>query len=211
MKSVLIADHHPITHLGVSSLMQEEQEFKIVHAVTTGKDLYETLRKKTPDILILELDLPDLAGMNSIRKIKDLAKNTRILVFSRHPEEMYAVSAIKAGAAAYVSKGSPVRFLKEAILQVARGGIYINKAIDDSLKNQKQYGLRPTHKKLSTREIEVFNLLSNGRKNKEIAEVLAINQKTVSTYKTRLLRKLQVQSLAELINHSRIMNGMKEM
>lgn len=211
MKSILIADHHPITHLGVSSLMEEEEAFKIVHVVTNGQDLYETLRKKTPDILILELDLPDLAGMNSIRKIKDLAKNTRILVFSRHPEEMYAVSAIKAGAAAYVSKGSPVRLLKEAILQVARGGIYINKAIDDSLRDQKKHGIRPGHKKLSTREIEVFNLLSNGRKNKEIAEALAINQKTVSTYKTRLLRKLQVHSLAELINHSRLMNGMKEM
>lgn len=211
MKSILIADHHPITHHGVSSLLEEEEDFKIVHAVTTGAELYETLRKKTPDILILELDLPDLAGMNSIRKIKDIAKNTRILVFSRHPEDMYAVSAIKAGAAAYVSKGSSVGLLKEAILQVARGGIYINKAIDDSLKEQKKNGIRVTQKKLSTREIEVFNLLSNGRKNKEIAEVLAINQKTVSTYKTRLLRKLQVQSLAELINHSRIMNGMKEM
>lgn len=206
MKSILIADHQPIAHLGVASLIEAEK-LEILNGVTTGHDLFKALKQRTPDILILELDLPDLSGMNSIRKIKDVAKSTRILIFSRHPEEMYAISSLKAGAAGYVSKGSSLKLLKEAILQVGRGGIYIDRVISESLKDPKKNGAGSPYRKLSTREIEVFNLLSNGRKNKEIAEALAINQKTVSTYKTRLLRKLQVQSLAELINYSKIMNG----
>lgn len=206
MKSVIIADHHPIIRLGVSSLIAEGDNFHVIGTATNGEELESLLRGKSPDILIMELDLPGLAGMNSLRKIKELTPGSRILVFSRHPEEMYAVSAIKAGAAAYLSKESSVEIFRQALEQVGRGGIFMNKVISETLSDTHRDG-RMQFKKLSTREIEVLNLLSNGRKNKEIAEVLDINQKTVSTYKTRLLRKLQVKSLADLINHSRLMHG----
>lgn len=206
MKSVIIADHHPMTRLGISSLISEGDSFHVIGTVTNGEELESVLRGKSPDILIMELDLPGLAGMNSLRKIKELSPSSRILVFSRHPEEMYAVSAIKAGAAAYISKESSVDIFRQALGQVGRGGIFMNKVISETLSDSHKNG-RMQFKKLSTREIEVLNLLSNGRKNKEIAEVLDINQKTVSTYKTRLLRKLQVRSLADLINHSRLMQG----
>ena len=131
----------------------------------------------------------------------------RILVFSYHAEEMYALSAIKAGASGYISKTTDPKTLESAIYQVARGGIYLNKKITEKLNTGMSKGksLITKFKKLSTREIEVLNLISTGKRNKDIAETLHINEKTVSTYKTRLLKKLNVDNVADLITRSRLL------
>ncbi len=207
MNTVLIADHHPITRLGISALLESDGFYEVVGKVTSGKDLFKFLRTKIPDVLIMEIDLPEINGITALRTIKSDHPGARILILSCHPEEMYALNAIKAGASAYLSKTASTETIKEAIHQVARGGIYLNKEISDRLNSgsSRSNNLISRYKKLSTREIEVLNLLSTGKRNKDIAEALDINEKTVSTYKTRLLKKLKVDNLADLITQSRLL------
>ena len=207
MTKILIADHHPITRMGISSLLEKEGVYEVVGKVTNGKDLFRALKSKNPDVLILEIDLPEINGITALRTIKSENPGTKILILSCHPEEMYALNAIKAGAAAYLSKTASTDILKEAVHQVARGGIYLNKEISEKINSgtTRSNNLVSRYKKLSTREIEVLNLLSTGKRNKDIAEALDINEKTVSTYKTRLLKKLRVDNLADLINQSRLL------
>lgn len=207
MTKILIADHHPITRMGISSLLEKEGIYEVVGKVTNGKDLFKALQSKNPDVLIMEIDLPEINGITALRTIKSEHPGTKILILSCHPEEMYALNAIKAGAAAYLSKTASTETLREAVHQVARGGIYLNKEISDKINSgsSRSNNLVSRYKKLSTREIEVLNLLSTGKRNKDIAEALDINEKTVSTYKTRLLKKLRVDNLADLINQSRLL------
>jgi len=207
MSTILIADHHPITSEGIKSLLKDENELNVIGNVTNGSDLLKSLRNHSPEVLIIEIDLPDINGITALRTIKTEFPRIRILVFSCHPEEMYALSAIKGGASGYLSKTASTESLYNAIQQVARGGIYLNKNITDKINSgaTNGNGLIAKFKKLSTREMEVLNLLSNGKRNKDIAEALDINEKTVSTYKTRLLKKLKVDNLADLINQSRLL------
>lgn len=208
MSTILIADHHPITRVGITSLLSENEDLEVIGNVTSGQELFKYLKNNDlPDVLVIELDLPEINGINALRTIKSQFPGTKMLIFSCHPEEMYAISAIKAGASGYLAKTVSTDILLQAIQQVARGGIYLNKNITDRINTgvSQSNGLISKFKKLSTREAEVLNMLATGKRNKEIAEVLDINEKTVSTYKTRLLKKLKVDNLADLIHQTRLL------
>ncbi|MFV8281908.1 response regulator [Christiangramia marina] len=207
MYRVLIADHHPIIFEGIKCVLQNNPALQVTGRVSSGTQLFSQLEKNAPDVLIVELDLPQINGINAIRRIKQEFPEVKTLIFSSHPEEMYALSAIKAGAAGYISKHTDSETLEKAIYQVARGGIYLNRKITEKLNSGITRGksLITKFKKLSTRETEVLNLLSSGKRNKDIAEALDINEKTVSTYKTRLLKKLKVDNVADLITQSRLL------
>jgi len=207
MYRVLIADHHPIILEGVKCILKNNPALQVTGRVGSGTQLFNQLEKDAPDVLIVELDLPQINGINAIRRIKQEFPQVKTLIFSSHPEEMYALSAIKAGAAGYISKHTDNETLEKAIYQVARGGIYLNRKITEKLNSGISRGksLITKFKKLSTRETEVLNLLSSGKRNKDIAEALEINEKTVSTYKTRLLKKLKVDNVADLITQSRLL------
>jgi DNA-binding NarL/FixJ family response regulator len=206
MKRVVIADHHPMTREGVSVLLENTNEYTIVGNVSRGSELSRCLVKERPDILILELNIPEINGFRTLRNLHDEFPKTRIAIFSSHPEEIYALRAIKSGASGYIPKTSSSKIFIQAIKRVAMGGLFLNDEIaaaynNCSVNNNSAIGL---YKKLSARELEVLNLLSNGKRNKDIASLLEINEKTVSTYKTRLLKKLNVTNLAELITHARM-------
>ncbi len=208
MTTVLIADHHPITRKGIVSLFRNSEDYEIVGKVSNGNEMYDVLKADTPDVLIMELDLPQINGIMALRTIKKEFSGIKVIIFSSHPEEMYALSAIKAGASAYLSKTVSTKILKKAIERVARGGIYLNDNLTQQLANgnANENNMVVKYKKLSSREIEVLNLLSSGKRNKDIATTLSINEKTVSTYKTRLLKKLKVDNLADLIHQSRLLH-----
>ncbi|HEY9184179.1 MAG TPA: response regulator transcription factor [Salegentibacter sp.] len=207
MNTILIADHHPVVSEGIGNIIRMNPALEIIGKVTNGNELFRFLSRQVPTVLILELDLPEIHGINAIRTLKKEYPELRILIFSYHAEEMYALSAIKAGASGYISKTTDPKTLESAIYQVARGGIYLNKKITEKLNTGMSKGksLITKFKKLSTREIEVLNLISAGKRNKDIAETLQINEKTVSTYKTRLLKKLNVDNVADLITRSRLL------
>ncbi|WP_416444412.1 response regulator [Leeuwenhoekiella sp. A16] len=206
MTNLAIADHHPIIKEGLQHILNRE-DYTIVNLIVDGENLIEQLASEVPDLLILEIDLPNLLGLSAIKKIRREFPGIKILIFSTHPEEMYALSAIKSGAMGYVGKSSDIEVIVKAIEQVCKGGIYINNDLTQMLSNThtSTSNLAYKYKKLSSREIEVLNLLSSGKRNKDIAETLKINEKTVSTYKTRLLKKLDASSLAELIQQARLL------
>lgn len=206
MKRIIIADHHPVIRKGISCMLRKHDQFSIIDKVSNGEELLLSLEENTPDILILEIDIPQTNGINILRTIKASYPKLRILIFSAHPEEIYALRAIKTGAAGYVSKSAPTKLFVKAIKQIAKGGIYLNEELTTTFtsRNVEESSALSRYKKLSSREIEVLNLLSSGKRNKDIANALDINEKTVSTYKTRLLKKLKVDNLAELINQARM-------
>ena len=206
MKKVVIADHHPVTRKGASVLLDSTKEYSIVGKVSRGSELLKCLEKERPDILILELNIPEINGFHALRSIREEFPKTRIAIFSSHPEEIYALRSVKSGAAGYIPKTTSSEVFLQAIKRIAMGGIFLNDELAAAFNSRSvnDNTIVGRYKKLSTREIEVLNLLSNGKRNKDIASLLEINEKTVSTYKTRLLKKLNVTSLAELINQARI-------
>ncbi len=200
MKKVVIAEHHPVTSKGISVLLKDTNEYKIVGKVSRGSELLKCLENEQPDILILELEIPEINGFHALRSIREEFPKTKIAIFSSHPEEIYALRSIKSGAAGYIPKTSSKEIFLQAIKRISSGGIFLNDELAASFntKSVNDNSVIGRYKKLSAREIEVLNLLSNGKRNKDIATLLEINEKTVSTYKTRLLKKLQITSLARI-------------
>ena len=185
-------------------MMKDHKDFHFIGKIDDGKDLISGITKYDPDVLILEVDLPNSNGVGSLREIRSHFPDIKILVVSCHPEEIYAISSVKAGANGYIAKTRSVKEIRKSLLTVASGETFLSEDIKNQLNN-KQTGNILKFKKLSTREIEVLNLLSRGKRNKEIAQQLSINEKTVSTYKTRLLKKLNVDNIADLIHQSRLL------
>jgi len=207
MITLTIADHHPVIIDGLSHILKETPH-EIIDTIVEGKYLIPSLEEQVPDLVVMEIDMPNLQGLSAIKELRKLFPGIKIMVLSIHPEEMYALSAIKAGAMGYVCKTAASEVILKALIQVARGGIYLNNSLVEMLSNtdpSKNNSLAYRYKKLSTRETEVLNMLSAGKRNKDIAETLEINEKTVSTYKTRLLKKLDASSLAELIQQARLL------
>lgn len=204
MIKVLVVDHHPIVRKGIYSLFEASPDIQIVASVDNGKELFEYVSKHAVDVIISEIDLPGLNGITALRTLKREFSDVKVIIFSSHPEEVYAVSTIKAGASGYLPKSVDTDMIKEAIFKVFNGGIYISNNLAQRLAFD-ETGNKPSklYKKLSTREVEVLKLLTSGRKNKEIAQELEINEKTVSTYKARLLKKLNVTNIVDLINQAR--------
>lgn len=204
MIKVLVVDGHPIIRKGLQLLFEDSSEIKVVGAVGSGIEIFEFIRRYPIDVIISEIDLPELNGITALRAIKKEHHDLKVVIFSHHPEEIYAISVLKAGASAYISKNVDTSTIKEAILKVYNGGIYLSNNMAKHLTfNDTKKSVSKLYKRLSTREVEVLKLLSSGKKNKEIAQELDINEKTVSTYKARLYKKLNVNNLVDLIHQAK--------
>ena len=205
MIKLLIADNHPITRKGLEVLLAAASNIKIVASVDNGEAILEYIKKHSVDIILTEADLPKLNGLTVLRHLKHEYPNIKTIILSGQPEEVYAINALKAGAYGYIHKSVNVLTISEAIQKVADGGIYLS----NDLTQQLAFGNRVNkggtfYKKLSTRESEVLKLLTIGKKNKEISKELDINEKTVSTYKARLMRKLKVTNLIDLVSQAKL-------
>lgn len=205
MIKLLIADNHPITRKGLEVLFSVTSDIKIVGSVDDGEDILDFVKKNPVDVILMETDFPKLNGLTVLRHLKQDFPDIKTVILSAQPEEVYAINAIKAGAVGYMSKSVNVITINEAIMKVHDGGIHLS----NELTQQLAFGTRTNkegtfYKKLSTRESEVLKLLTVGRKNKEISKELDINEKTVSTYKARLMRKLKVTNLVDLVNQAKL-------
>lgn len=204
MIKVLVVDFHPIVRTGLKLLFETNPDIEVVGSVGSGIEIFEFVRRFPVDVIISEIDLPELNGITALRAIKKEHSEVKVIMFSHQPEEIYAISTIKAGAAGYVHKSASTDTIKEAILKAYGGGIYLSEAMSKHLNfNDPKNKKSKLFKKLSTREVEVLKLLSSGKKNKEIAQELEINEKTVSTYKARLYKKLNVTNLVDLIHQAK--------
>ena len=206
MIRVLIADHQPIVSYGIRMLFESSSDIKIVNSVNTKKQLMDYLKKGSIDVVLLSLDFSDSNGITILRNIKKDFNEIRVLIFSSQAENIFAANTIKTGASGYLSKSATTATIKRAILKVFKGGIYVSNAMARKLTFEKNNEQTNLYNRLSTREIEVLNLICSGKKNNEMAVELNINPKTISTYKSRLMKKLQVDNIIALIDLGRQKN-----
>jgi DNA-binding NarL/FixJ family response regulator len=204
MITVCVADNFPVVHFGVKSYFKEHSEISIVANIGNFSMLNEILQIKEVDVLLLDLQLE---GLTSIFEVKTLLKEfpkTKIVIYSNLTEQIYAPNAIKAGASGFIHKTAKLADVAEAIIKVQQGTIILNENIKKNLALiAKQNKTERLYRKLSNREVEVLRYLSDGKKNHEIAEILKLNEKTISTYKLRLLTKLNVTNLVDLVNKAK--------
>ncbi|WP_338731623.1 response regulator transcription factor [Mangrovimonas cancribranchiae] len=208
MIKLLVADSHPIIRKGIELIFVASQNIRVVGGVSNGEAIFDFLRHHQADVILCEVDLPKLNGITALRRLSKEYPDINVLIFTAQPEEIYALNTIKAGASGYLSKMANIITLKEAITKVSQGETYLSPNLTEQLSYRRKINRRSGsyYKKLSTREIEVLKLLSVGKKNKEIAQELEINEKTVSTYKSRLMKKLDVNNIVDLVNRAKLMN-----
>lgn len=204
MIKVLVADNHPIVRAGLNSVIKSSKTADVVGNVSTTSELFSFLSKEKVDIILLEMDIPEINGITALRKLKKDFPDVKVLIFSGQPEDVYALSTLRAGASGYLSKNADVLLISEAISKIVEGGMFITNelaqrlAFDESTKKPRRF-----FRKLSTREIEVLKLLAAGKRNKHVAEELGLNEKTVSTYKARLMKKLNVDNFVDMLQQAK--------
>jgi DNA-binding NarL/FixJ family response regulator len=204
MIRVFVADDHAIVREGIKQILADAPDVEVVGEAATGPDALRAAREGGFNIIILDMSMPGRSGIELLKDIRRERPELRVLVLSMHNEDQYAVRAIKAGAQGYLTKmGAPAE-LVAAVRKVAAGRPYLTSAVAEHLAMSvaaPEPNLFP-HSRLSDREYQVFILLAEGRTVTEIAESLFLSSKTVSTHKARILQKMGLGSLAELIRYA---------
>ncbi len=204
MINICFADNSPVVHEGINSYFSKNTDMVVAASVKNYKDLLRVLSKGKIQFLILDVDLEGFSSITFIKNIISESPGIKILIYSNVSDTMYAPPAIKSGAHGYVSKNIELFELEETILRISEGSVIysdeVRHALDILNKTKKENRL---FKKLSSREIEVLRYFNEGKKNKEIAKILLLDEKTISTYKLRLLNKLSVTNLLDLVNKAK--------
>lgn len=204
MIKVLIADNHPIVRMGIRQVLNTASDMNVLDDVATTTELFEKLKERSPDVVILEMDIPEINGIATLRKIKQEFPDIKVLIYSGQSEDVYALSTIRAGAYGYLSKSAELDYIISAVRKVSQGSMFITNelaqrlAFDEGTQKPRRF-----FRKLSTREVEVLKMLASGKRNKEVAQGLNLNEKTVSTYKARLMKKLNVDNLVDLLQQAK--------
>jgi len=203
MINILIADDHAIVRKGLKQILADTPDMTVADEASDGREVLDKIRKRQFDIIVLDITMPGMSGLDVLTLIKKEKPKLPVLVLSIHPEDQYAVRVLKAGASGYLTKDSAPEELVEAILRVSRGRKYISDSLAESLASElnKDDG-EHIHNRLSHREFEVMCLIASGKTVREIAGRLYLSVKTVSTYRSRLLQKMGMKNNAELTRYA---------
>ncbi|WP_137927412.1 response regulator transcription factor [Cupriavidus sp. 2SB] len=202
MIRVVIADDHAVVRNGLRHILEREDDVEVVGEAAKGSEVPQVLRETTPDVILLDLSMPGRSGLELVRHVRTEYPVSRVLVLTMHAEEQYVVRAFRAGAAGYLTKDSAANDLIAALRKVATGGTYVSPEMAEKLALGVQEQTDAPHASLSDRELEVYRRIVNGESLTEIAEALCVSAKTISTYKMRLLDKLQLRSDAALVRYA---------
>jgi DNA-binding NarL/FixJ family response regulator len=203
MTRVLIADDHALVRDGLRHILQGASGFEVVGEACDSTSAIALIRERAADVMVLDLSMPGRNGVELIKQIKEEKPALRILVLTMHAEQQYAVRAFKAGASGYLTKESASAELVAAVTKVAAGGVYVSLAMAERFAQSlnEPTDLLP-HQRLSDREFDVMKRIAAGQTITEIAAELCVSSKTVSTYKTRILEKMQVPHEAALVRYA---------
>jgi len=203
MTNVFIADDHSIVRKGFRQIIEETPNMSVIGEAGSGDEVLTKARTENWDILVLDLSMPGRGGLDVLQELHAMKPRMPILVLSMHPEDQYAVRTLKAGASGYVNKESAVEELVTAIQKVVDGGRYVSPEFAEKLAfDLTRNSTKALHEALSDREYRVLCMLGAGKRVSEIATDLIISVKTVSTYRARILEKMNLTSNAEIIRYT---------
>ena len=199
---VLVADDHAIVREGLKQIIKLQSAIQCAAEASNGEQVLKLLREQDFDLLLLDMTMDGLSGVDLIKHVRSLRPRLPILILSMHDVAQLALHAINAGANGYITKGSEPEKIFDAIARVAQGGRYIDPHLSEELTFDNAARRESPHKLLSAREFEIFRHIALGRSNQDIARALFISEKTVSTYKYRILEKMRLGSVAELVRYA---------
>lgn len=203
MLKILIADDYPVIRNGLRHIIATAKDMVVAGEATTAAEVLALVRREPWDMLLLDITLPGKSGLEVLKEVKIERPDLPVLILSMHPEEVYAVRTLKAGAAGYLTKDSEPEYLIAAIRKVAAGGRYVSESFGEQLASSLQAGATsPRHAALSDRELEVLCRMAAGESVTEMAHALSLSVKTISTYRTRIMRKMAFRSNADLIRYA---------
>ena len=203
MTKILIADDHAIVRKGLKETLEEELGQLIFGEASNGREVLEQVRREKWDLVLLDIGMEGRSGLETLEEIRKASPRLPVVIISMYSETEFGVRALKLGAAGYLSKQSAADELVNAVKRVLGGGRYITPALAESLALQLQgESQKPLHESLSNREIQVMRMIALGKSLKEIADELCISVKTVGTYHTRLLSKMDMRSDVELTRYA---------
>jgi DNA-binding NarL/FixJ family response regulator len=199
---VLICDDHKLLRASIRKILELMPEIDLIGEAADGRDALKKLDETDFDTMLLDINMPDLNGMEVLKLVKEKHYTVNVLMLSMHPEEQYALRAIKLGASGYITKNVDIDELMNAIRKVTDGGLYISKALEKDLaKKLKNDNVTMLHDKLSPREFNIMLKLAEGKSNLQIGKELYISNKTISTYKSRIKVKMGCKNSTELTKY----------
>lgn len=200
--AVLVADDHPVVRKGIRQILDDTPDIVVAGEATNAREVLAHVREEVCDVVLLDLTMPGSTGLDLLEAVRRERPELPVLVLSMHPEDQYAVRVLKAGAAGYMTKESAPDELVQAIRKVYAGGKYVTPSVAERLVDELGGGGRAPHEALSDREFEVLCLIAKAMSVKQIARELQLSEKTVSTYRARVLEKLRLGSTAALIRYA---------
>ena len=203
MIKVLIADDHAIVRRGLQQIIAETPDLVVGGEAGSAQELRDLVRRERWDVVILDISLPGGNGIDLIGEVRKERPETRVLILTVHSEDQYAVRAVRAGAAGFMTKETAPGLLVDAVRKIAGGGRYVSADLAETLASM-MAGESPgePHQQLSDREFEVMKLLASGKTVSQVAEGLGLSVKTISTHRTRILKKMNMKTNAELTHYA---------
>jgi DNA-binding NarL/FixJ family response regulator len=209
---VLIADDHEIVREGLKHILATSSEIMVSAEAGSGEEVISLIGDADFDVILLDISLPGRSGIDTLDQIKSMNPDQAVLILSMYSEERFAVRSLMAGASGYLTKNSAPAELINAIIQVSSGQTYISNSLSVLLaSNLEVKDEIPPHTKLSNREYEIVQLIASGLSNKEVASQLSLSPKTISSHRTRILEKLGVNNIPELMQyliHHKLVDGL---
>ena len=203
MPRILIVDDHPVVREGVRRIFEDQQRGYAFGEASTAQEAVELVRAENWDVVVLDISLGGRSGLELIKELKQIRPKLPVLILSMHSEEQYARRAFRAGAAGYITKDNSRAELVKAVNKVIAGGRYVSADLAERLVFDIERGSdRPPHESLSDREFEVMELIASGKTVGEIAEQLSLSDKTISTYRARILEKMGMKTNAEITHYA---------
>jgi DNA-binding NarL/FixJ family response regulator len=203
MIRVLIADDHSIFRIGIKRTLESAPDMVVAGEAATGEETLVKARQSNPNVVLLDVSMPGRGGVETAQELKRVNPRVRVLMLTMHPEDQYAVLCLKLGADGYITKDVPPEVLIEAVRKVASGRKYVSSNLAERLATDLSgSGDRPAHELLSSREFEVMRKIAAGRTTGEIAAELHLSVKTVSTYRSRVLQKMNLKTNADIMHYA---------
>jgi two-component system invasion response regulator UvrY len=210
MTRVLVCDDHAIVRAGLKQILEEAPDMEVAGEASSGVEALKKVREAECDVVLLDIAMPEKNGIDTLKQMKQIKPHLPVLVLSMYPEEQYAISLLRAGAAGYMTKESATDQLLSAIRKVAQGGKYISPTLAEILASELGGETeKPLHESLSKREFQIFCKLAAGQTVSDIANEIFLSVKTVSTYRSRVLEKMKMKNNAELTYYA-VKNGLIE-